>query len=533
VTVNPRRFGLTPNQLLVVVLVLVTAVSFAVRFVASVRQGLDIDEVFSLAIATGHSIEQPADKSRLDLGDFMQSPSPQPPATYRRYAAHDADPAGPSRVIRAVYLSDTNPPLYYLVLNLWTRLAGTSDMALRLLSVILATLCVPLIYVLGAQLYGRRTGLISAVFIGLAPQSVYYGALGRMYPLLGMIVLATAILTLRIHRRGIAPGVAAAWIGLSAAGLLTHYFFVFAWLAMCLWLFAYNHRAKRGHFVGMIVVVLLAIAPWYVQVPSSIKAWRVTKGWLEHRPAGFNPIVAQARLFTGYFSVGGDWLNRRGPTDYIIAAGLALAIIAALVWMPRLLRSKASQLLIVWLLASNAGLLIFDLLQHTYARQQSRYAFVAMPAAMILLAAIVARFPLRLRAATVVLLMALWMNGLRRLNAQSWGDNPFREIAESINANPVQGRVVVVHAIPTGVIGMSRYLSDSTAMIDWVEALGSRTTDDAAHITAGARAITLVKAPAIGLVPEERYFSAYSTGKRITRGKGYEMTDFVLASPAR
>ena len=72
-------------------------------------------------MATGHSLEHPATVADPNLGDFMERSDPLPPAVFRQYAEHETPPAGASRVVRAVRLSDTSPPLYYLLLNVWTR----------------------------------------------------------------------------------------------------------------------------------------------------------------------------------------------------------------------------------------------------------------------------------------------------------------------------------------------------------------------------------------------------------------------------
>jgi uncharacterized membrane protein len=118
----------------------------ALRLVMLDRSGLWADELFSLAIATGHSLEHPAAQAQSELGDYVEAPHPLPASEYRRYLAHEHPPAGPARVVRAVRLSDTSPPFYYLLLWVWTRVVGTSDEALRMLSVCWALACFPLIY---------------------------------------------------------------------------------------------------------------------------------------------------------------------------------------------------------------------------------------------------------------------------------------------------------------------------------------------------------------------------------------------------
>jgi hypothetical protein len=74
------------------------------RVLLALHLGLWVDEIFSLAMATEHSLEHPANAANPALGDYVEPPDPTPPSVFRRYLEHDASPAGPSRVIRAVPL---------------------------------------------------------------------------------------------------------------------------------------------------------------------------------------------------------------------------------------------------------------------------------------------------------------------------------------------------------------------------------------------------------------------------------------------
>lgn len=123
-----------------IALLIVLSGAAVLRLAVIGRQPLWADELFSLAMATGHSLEHPAEAASPARGDFMESARPEPPPFYSRYLEHEDPPAEMSRVIRAVFLSDISPPLYYLLLSAWTRLLGTSDWALRLFSGLLPRL---------------------------------------------------------------------------------------------------------------------------------------------------------------------------------------------------------------------------------------------------------------------------------------------------------------------------------------------------------------------------------------------------------
>src|SRR5262245_13035094 len=161
-----------------VILVIVAAI---LQFKLAGLQSLWADEVFSLAMATGHSLEHRAVDAQPQLGDFVELDSPVPATEFRRYIQHDNPPASPSRVMRAVLLSDTSPPLYYLLLHAWTLIFGTSDMALRLFSVTFFIASIPLIYGVAQRVAGPRAAMASCILFAFCPLIIYYSTEGRMY----------------------------------------------------------------------------------------------------------------------------------------------------------------------------------------------------------------------------------------------------------------------------------------------------------------------------------------------------------------
>jgi mannosyltransferase len=85
---------------------------------------------------------------------------------------------------------ETNPPTYYLLLRGWMALWGNSEAALRSLSVVASTGCVPVIYLLGRELYGKSRGLLGALLFALCPMSLYFAQEARVYAL---FMLATSV----------------------------------------------------------------------------------------------------------------------------------------------------------------------------------------------------------------------------------------------------------------------------------------------------------------------------------------------------
>jgi mannosyltransferase len=78
---------------------------------------------------------------------------------------------------------DQHPPLYYALLNLWMRL-GDDARTVRLLSAVISTLTIPIIFLLGRRLSGPMVGLLAALLLAVSPFHVRFAQEARMYALL-------------------------------------------------------------------------------------------------------------------------------------------------------------------------------------------------------------------------------------------------------------------------------------------------------------------------------------------------------------
>ncbi len=74
-------------------------------------------------------------------------------------------------------------PLYYAILHIWAGL-GTNEFTLRLLSVLIGTATIPLIFLLGEKLFDSTTGLGAAFLLAISPFHLWYSQEVRMYVLL-------------------------------------------------------------------------------------------------------------------------------------------------------------------------------------------------------------------------------------------------------------------------------------------------------------------------------------------------------------
>ncbi len=148
-----------------------------------------------------------------------------------------------NRIYSSISDYSIHPPMYYMLLSLWNTL-GDDLVVLRLLSVLISTACIPLVYVLGRTLQIPATAsTIAAGLFAVAPFHIFHGQQARMYPLLTLLIIATAIFFYHTwrHRRWWA------WAGLLICiglGLHTHVYFPLSVAGLNAWLLwdAYQYR---------------------------------------------------------------------------------------------------------------------------------------------------------------------------------------------------------------------------------------------------------------------------------------------------
>jgi len=141
--------------------------------------------------------------------------------------------------------TETNPPLYHLLLYLWVRLTGCSVFALRFLSLVLGVLTVPLIYQLARLAFGQLVGLLAALLGAISPFLVYYSQEARMYALATFATTLSMLLLMKIvasqegqsRLRRFAGNLRSldilwlAYLLATAAAIFTHYYALFVVVA--------------------------------------------------------------------------------------------------------------------------------------------------------------------------------------------------------------------------------------------------------------------------------------------------------------
>lgn len=149
-------------------------------------------------------------------------------------------------------------PCYFVVLKLWTALAGQSPWALRLPGVFFGTAAVAGTAALAGTLVDRHAARVVAWLTAMSPFLLHHAQEARMYALI-VALAAFSLLLLARYLRGFAPRLGVAFVLVDSALLGTHYyamFFVAGQLLALLWLWPRPLRA----WLPAALVIVLAIA---------------------------------------------------------------------------------------------------------------------------------------------------------------------------------------------------------------------------------------------------------------------------------
>ena len=145
----------------------------------------------------------------------------------------------------AVGFSESAPPLYYALAWFWTQVTGTGEFGLRSLSALAGVATVPVAYLIGIELRGRRAGLMAAALVAVNPMLLWYSQEARAYALLVLLCAVSLLYCVRALRSGTRRDFVL-WGLASGLALATHYFAVFVVAAEAVWLLRRRGSRERA-----------------------------------------------------------------------------------------------------------------------------------------------------------------------------------------------------------------------------------------------------------------------------------------------
>lgn len=344
------------------------------------------------------------------------------------FALHAATRPLPE-MLNLIVRGDTHPPLYYLLLSVWIRWFGTGEAALRSLGAILSTATVTGTWWLGRRLGGTTVGALAAFLLAVSAFHVQAAQEARMYPLLGLLTLASWIaLQQALQGRAVRWAV---YVLTTTLMLYTHYLALLNLIGQGVFVLIAAPRARQPWLVSQFAILVL-FAPW---LPVFFRALFLGAGAPFYRPpVGLGTITGVLGMlgFGGYaFGFEGYFLDpATAPWFQAVVVAPFVALLLLGFWWHRK-REGAFALLVGYLMTPLVVALLISLRYNiVYIRYFSflcpAFALTAAGGILALSAAVgtQARRTAILAGALVVLVLQAWVldeyYSSPRLNRFNW-----------------------------------------------------------------------------------------------------------------
>jgi 4-amino-4-deoxy-L-arabinose transferase-like glycosyltransferase len=274
--------------------------------------------------------------------------------------------------------ADMHPRLFHASLYAWYHLFGFNEFGLRMLAVLFALPGVALLYRLGRQMGGWKTGAWAAGLLALSPFHVYYSQDLTQYTLLFTAVAATFFVFSRIIATPYtSPKLWVSYALIAALAMHAHYYSAFALAAQAIYVLLYERRRLwRWMWVG--AGMLLLVLPWFVPHYFAHAYKLVGAGASQLRG---DVLISLALQTARAFIVGATC-----PAEFctLIAGGYWLVIVVALAGLLLMPRLRARGVLL------GLGVLIPMILvwitNTRFTFYSERFAMAALPPTWLLLA---------------------------------------------------------------------------------------------------------------------------------------------------
>jgi hypothetical protein len=183
-----------------------------------------------------------------------------------------------SQTLARVDLSETNPPVFFLLMRAWVGLAGHTEFALHALPFIFGLAAIPLTYILARQVASTNVAFVGAGLIAVLTPAVYYSAETRPYSLAMVLAIVVVYAFLRAfidgERRWEAP-----WVLTAVVLIYTHYVGILIIAALVITTVALT-RVERRRMFASLAIIAVAFLPW---LPHLVQQIVNGTPWVEHR----------------------------------------------------------------------------------------------------------------------------------------------------------------------------------------------------------------------------------------------------------
>ena len=207
-----------------------------------------------------------------------------------------------SQIARNLATQSNHPPLFFCLMHNWVEAPLMGVMAhnwvwmLRSLPALFGVSAIAAIYWLNAKAFSPVAGLLGAAVMAVSPFAVYLSQEARHYTLPLLLVTLALLGLIQIQqdlfqRKQLRASVCLGWAIVNSIGLYVHYFFILAFIAELVTLFALMYWSRVSHkswvMVGLAVIaVVVSFLPW---LPMMLSQFTRSDSWLP-QPNNIAPL---------------------------------------------------------------------------------------------------------------------------------------------------------------------------------------------------------------------------------------------------
>lgn len=342
---------------------------------------------------------------------------------------------------------DNSPPFYYFMLHLWIRIFGPGELSIRTFVCLFGILLIPTIYYVGASLFSRKMGLISAFIAAVAQFHVRYSQEVRMYSMLALL----GLLSMYFLYRAVTSDTRASWVGYTlctALTIYTHNYGIFIAASGVVFFIVYTitHHTKWRNFLIAQCIIAIMYLPWLPTLVMRQYGSVSRIGWIPHMQ--LYHIYATFKVYSGLtFSMVNPIMNH-------LIKGAGLAVFACCFLAGMLPMVKHGKGFVAYIQHNTELMLLFCYLFVTLAIPMlvsikkpiylpHRYSIAAWPAFALILGLGVSKIR-NLYGLLIVLLLILYVSSISLYwHHFVWVKSHDREIASFIESKASEDDLIV------------------------------------------------------------------------------------------
>jgi mannosyltransferase len=433
--------------------------------------------------------------------------------------------------------ANVHPPLYFVLLHLWTAFAGFSELSVRTFSLTFGVLLIPALYFAINRMFDRKTALTATAIAAFSPLYVVYSQEARVYILMPLAYLALIYSVWQLAQRE--GQTRKNWLVLAVVEVLClylHYFSIFVIVSTNLLLAVAWLRQRAVNVRRWLLSqagVALACVPWGWMVLRSYQ----TQGAPQDYSVG--PLqekgVLELASLVWHFVNGGKDLRGHSPFVYLSSLS-AVSLVVALLFAFRV-EDRRQQLLVAlyhWILPLSMALGVWSLRPMVHPRYILMFTiplFILL--GRVIVVAIEARGAGRVAGSFLAMVLAatfLLGLGIAYFDRGYFKDDE-RGMARYLESVSGANDTIVVHPSDHAM----GYYYDGRALITMVDPDNQRDLTALLHSLEGrSRAFVAwpfgVAAGRVGQLP----FQMEMRGRLVNRQifKGYHLSAYELQEPA-